>query len=331
MANPRCGTRRELLLATAGCTVAGHRAFAAKPLSYPERPVRLIIPYAPGGGPDLQSRVLAQALSYTLGQPVVAENKVGAGGILAAEYVEQQFPDGYTLLQGASTHIMQKLLQPTVHFDPARFTHIMRTGVSYSVLVVGSASPYHSVQELTQAARRSPGMLNYASGGIGSAAHLYGAAFASAAELNVLHIPYRGSVDIASSLIRGETQFAFPTASTALPQIREGRLRALAITAPQRDTALVETPTLNEALKLGELSLLTWSGIWGPPGLPEPIVARLHSALSGALQDPRLREIYAREGGTLSPTGSPAEFSRFIESETQRYRAVIFANHIKMQ
>lgn len=331
MANSIHGMRRELLLAAAGCAVPGHRAFATKTVNYPERPVRQIIPYAPEGGPDLQARVLAKALSQVLGQPVVAENKVGAGGILAADYVCQQPPDGYTLLQGASTHITQKLLQPAVRFDPARFTHIMRTGVNYSVLVVSSASPYHSVQELAHAAKRSPATLIYASGGIGSAAHLYCAAFTSAAELNVLHIPYRGSVDIAHSLIRGDTQFAFPTASTALPQIRDGKLRALAITAPQRSPLLVDIPTLNQALQRSDLGLLSWSGIWGPPGLPESIVARLHSALVPALRDPGLREAYARDGATLSPSGTPAEFSRFIENETQRYHAVISDNQIVIQ
>lgn len=320
-----------MLSAVAASALGLHRPAFGGEDRYPARPVRLIVPYAAGGGPDIQARTLGLALARTLGQAVVIENKVGAGGILAAEYVAQQPPDGYTLLMGSSTHVTQKLLQPSVRFDPAAFTHVIRTGTGYSVLAVSAASPYRSVAELIAAARRAPGTLNYASGGIGSAAHLYGAAFVSSAGIEALHVPYRGSVEITPALMRGDAQFAFPVVSTALPQMRDRKLRALAITATQRDPALPEVPTLNEALRRQDLGLLSWSGVWGPPGMPPAIVARLHAALTAALADPVLREAYARDGSVVAPTDSPAAFGRFIEAETARYREVIARNRITVQ
>jgi tripartite-type tricarboxylate transporter receptor subunit TctC len=335
MTNETLATGRRaalgMLCATAAGTLGLHRpAFGAEG-SYPTRPVRLIVPYAAGGGPDIQARVLGLALARLLDEAVIVENKVGAGGILAAEYVAQQPPDGYTLLMGSSTHVTQKLLQPSVRFDPRAFTHIIRTGTGYSVLAVSAASPFQSVADLVAAAKRAPGTLNYASGGIGSAAQLYGAAFVSSAGIEALHVPYRGSVEIAPALIRGDAHFAFPVVSTALPQIRDRKLRALAITATQRDPTLPDVPTLNEALHRQDLGLLSWSGVWGPPGVAPAIVARLHAALTSALADPALREAYARDGTAVAPTDSPAAFARFIEAETARYRDVIARNHIVMQ
>lgn len=327
----RRGALSTLIATATGLAGSGLALADSAAQRYPNRPVRLIVPYAAAGGPDIQARALGLVLARELGQSVVIENKVGAGGILAAEYLNQQPADGYTLLLGSSTHVTQKLLQPSVRFDPARFTHIIRTGTSYSVLVVAADSPYRSVADLIAAARRAPGTLNYASGGIGSAAHLYGAAFSSTAGIETLHVPYRGSVEIMPSLVRGDAQFAFPVVSTAMPQIRDGKLRALALTADQRDPALPGVPTLNEALGRTDLALLSWSGVWAPPGLPAPMVDRLLAVFKRTLQDPGLREAYARDGSLISPTDSPAAFSRFIESETARYREVIARNRIALQ
>ncbi len=187
------------LLAVLGLAVAVASAFgsiataaAAAESGFPTRPIRLIVPYAAGGGPDIQARKLAEVAARELGQPLVVENKVGAGGILAAEVVAQQPADGYTLMLGASTHITQKLLQPSVKFDPVTsFTHIIRSGFSPQVMLVKDSAPYRTVADVVQAARKAPGMLNYASGGIGSAAHLAGAAFANAASVDLVHVPYK--------------------------------------------------------------------------------------------------------------------------------------------
>lgn len=316
------------LLALPAAAALG-RADAASP--YPNRPIRLVVPYAAGGGPDIQTRKLAELLARELGQPVVVENKVGAGGILAAEFVAQQPADGYTLMLGASTHVTQKLLQPGAKFDPMAFTHIIRVGVSPAVLVVSASSPYRNVADLVAAARRAPGTLNYASGGIGSAAHVSGAAFASATGIDVVHVPYKGSVEIVPSLIKGDTQFGFPVAATAIPQIASGKARALAVTSASRAAVLPQVPTLNEALGRKDLDLDAWSGIWAPPHLPAPIVARLHAAVLQALGDPGLRRLYAEMGAVLAPTPTPEAFSRLVADETTRIRQVIDKNRITIE
>ncbi|WP_316151081.1 tripartite tricarboxylate transporter substrate binding protein [Cupriavidus sp. BIC8F] len=316
------------LLALPAAAALG-RAGAASP--YPNRPIRLVVPYAAGGGPDIQTRKLAELLARELGQPVVVENKVGAGGILAAEFVAQQPADGYTLMLGASTHVTQKLLQPGAKFDPMAFTHIIRVGVSPAVLVVSTSSPYRNVADLVAAARRAPGTLNYASGGIGSAAHVSGAAFASATGIDVVHVPYKGSVEIVPSLIKGDTQFGFPVAATAIPQIASGKVRALAVTSASRVAVLPQVPTLNEALGRKDLDLDAWSGIWAPPHLPAPIVARLHAAVMQALGDPGLRRLYAEMGAVLAPTPTPEAFSRLVADEATRIRRVIDKNRITIE
>jgi tripartite-type tricarboxylate transporter receptor subunit TctC len=316
------------LLALPAAAALG-RADAASP--YPNRPIRLVVPYAAGGGPDIQTRKLAELLARELGQPVVVENKVGAGGILAAEFVAQQPADGYTLMLGASTHVTQKLLQPGAKFDPMAFTHIIRVGVSPAVLVVSASSPYRNVADLVAAARRAPGTLNYASGGIGSAAHVSGAAFAAATGIDVVHVPYKGSVEIVPALIKGDTQFGFPVAATAIPQIASGKVRALAVTSASRASVLPQVPTLNEALGRKDLDLDAWSGIWAPPHLPAPIVARLHAAVLQALGDPGLRRLYAEMGAVLAPTPTPEAFSRLVADETTRIRQVIDKNRITIE
>jgi len=316
------------LLALPAAAALG-RADAASP--YPNRPIRLVVPYAAGGGPDIQTRKLAELLARELGQPVVVENKVGAGGILAAEFVAQQPADGYTLMLGASTHVTQKLLQPGAKFDPMAFTHIIRVGVSPAVLVVSASSPYRNVADLVAAVRRAPGTLNYASGGIGSAAHVSGAAFASATGIDVVHVPYKGSVEIVPSLIKGDTQFGFPVAATAIPQIASGKARALAVTSASRAAVLPQVPTLNEALGRKDLDLDAWSGIWAPPHLSAPIVARLHAAVMQALGDPGLRRLYAEMGAVLAPTPTSEAFSRLVADETTRIRQVIDKNRITIE
>lgn len=324
-ANPGRRLLLKSLLALPAAAAAG-RATAANP--YPSRPIRLVVPYAAGGGPDIQTRKLAERLAHVLGQPVVVENKVGAGGILAAEFVAQQPADGYTLMLGASTHVAQKLLQPGAKFDPMAFTHIIRVGVSPSVLVVSAGAPYRNVADLAAAARRAPGTLNYASGGIGSAAHVSGAAFAMATGIDVVHVPYKGSVEIVPSLLKGDTQFGFPVAATAIPQLASGKVRALAVTSASRAAALPQVPTLNEALGRNDLDLDAWSGIWAPPRLPAAITARLHAAVMQALEDPGLRRTYADMGAVLAPTPAPEAFSRLVADETARLRQIIDKNRI---
>ncbi|MCD9121133.1 tripartite tricarboxylate transporter substrate binding protein [Cupriavidus sp. UGS-1] len=320
----------RLGLAVAVATLLSGAARASD-APFPSRPIRLIVPYAAGGGPDVLARKTAEVVSRELGQPVVVENKVGAGGILAAEVLAQQPADGYTLMIGASTHVTQKLMQPSVKFDPATLTHVIRTGFSPQVMVVKASTPYRTVADVAQAARNAPGTLNYASGGIGSAAHLAGAAFANAVRVEMVHIPYKGSVEIVPSLIRGDTTFGFPVASTAMPPLATGTVRALAVTSAHRLPILPGVPTLNEALGRQDLVLDSWSGIWAPAGVPKPVVARLHAAFRKALSDPAVRDFYEKAASVIDPTPTPEAFSRFIAEETAKYRRIVELSRIAVQ
>jgi len=299
--------------------------------SYPARPIRLVVPFAPGGGPDVVTRQLTPKLGAVLGQTVFVDNRVGAGGIVAAEFVAQQPPDGYTLLLGASTHVTQKLLQPKSNFDPVKgFVHVTRLSFAPSLLVVAGDSPHRSLADLLAAARAAPGKLNYGSGGIGSAAHLAGAALVTQAKVDVAHIPYRGSVDLAGALGSGDIAFAIPTASTVLPFLATGgKMRALAITGDRRDPLLPQVPTLKELTGSDDLVLVSWSGMWLPAGTPQPIVRSLFDALGKVFADPEIARAHANLGVTVSLSNSPTEFSQFVADETTKLARIVVAARIE--
>lgn len=312
-------TAQALALGAAACLPA-----RAQTGPFPNRPVKIVVPYAAGGGPDLQTRKIALKFAEVLGKPVVVENIVGAGGILAAQSVARAPADGYTLLLGASTHVTQKAMLPSVKFDPVRdFVHITRSSYSPQVLIVAADAPYRTLQDLLAAAQREPGRLNYASGGVGSAAHLAGAAVALAARIDVVHVPYKGSVDIVPSLLSGATQFAFPVSSTAIPQMVSGKVRALASTGASRLPNFPAVPTLRESLQNDELVLDSWGGFWAPAGTPADAVDVLFRALVRVFADPVVKADTEAGGAWIAPSASPAEFSRFVEAETLKYERLV--------
>ena len=314
-----------------GATAFGLPALAQKG-DFPQRPIKVIVPYAAGGGPDVLTRKMVVKLAEALGpgSVVVVDNIVGAGGILAAQSVARAAPDGYTLLTGSSTHITQKAMQPSVRFDPMKdFAHITRTSFSPAILVVAADSAYRKLDDLLAAARRAPGQLNYASGGIGSAAHLAGAACVLQAGIHVVHVPYKGSVEIVPSILAGATQFAFPVASTAIPHIQSGKVRPLAVTSAQRMPAFPDVPTLREALHSDDLVLDSWSGLWAPAGTPAPVVDRLFKALVTAHADPGVRSDSEAAGAVVSCSASPAEFTQFMRDETVKFERIVKAAHLK--
>jgi len=324
-------TRRRTVLGLLACALPALLATPAMAAPYPDRPIRLIVPYAPGGGPDVQTRRTAEALARELNANVVVENKVGAGGMLAGEYLFRAPADGYTLMLGASTLVVQKILQPSLSFDPVEdFRQIVRTGFSPQVLVVRSDSPYTDVKALIEAAKTAKDPLNYGSGGIGSAAHLAGAAFASNAGIKAVHIPYRGSVEIVPALLRGDTSFAFPTASTALPHVTDGKVRALAVTSAKRSAQLPDVPTLNEIFGRTDLALDSWSGIWAPKGLPDDITAKLEKAFKAVYAQPDQADFYEKTGLVIDTTASPAAVKDFVRAETEKYARIIRDNDIKV-
>ena len=319
---------RLLGLSAVAALPSGARAQAS---DFPSRPVRIVVPFAAGGGPDILTRKMGVKLAETLGKGaiVVVDNVVGAGGILAAQNVARAAPDGYTLLLGASSHLVQKAMQPSVAFDPMKdFAHITRTAFTPSVLVVSATSSFMTVEDLVTAAKKDPGKLNYASGGVGSAAHLCAAALAIHAQMDVVHVPYKGSVEIVPSIISGSTQFAVPIASTAIPQVQGGKVRALAVTSAQRMPALPGVPTLAEVFKTQELALDAWFGLWAPAGTPPAIVDVLFKATVKAYEDPALRTDSEAVGAIVALSASPAEFTRFMQAETVKLDKIVKAANL---
>jgi tripartite-type tricarboxylate transporter receptor subunit TctC len=305
----------------------------AQGADYPNRPIKIVVPFAAGGGPDLLTRRMATKLAEMLGKggTIVVENIVGAGGILAAQNVARARPDGYTLLLGASSHIVQKAMEPSLAFDPMKdFTPIARTVYTPSILVVDAKAPYGTIEDLVAAARKEPGKLNYASGGIGSAAHLVAAAVVLQAKIDVVHVPYKGSVDIVPSILSGATQFAVPIASTALPLIRAGHVRALAVSSARRMPSLPDVPTLAEAFKTEDLALDSWFCIWAPADLPPPLVDRLFQALAKTYEDPAVRSGSEAVGAFVALSASPAEFTAFMQAETAKLGAIVRAANLKV-
>jgi len=297
---------------------------SAFPQNYPSKPLRIVIPAAPGGGPDVLTRQLGQRLAELLGQPVVVENKVGAGGALAAQYVAQSAPDGYTVLLGSNIHLIQKHLTPEVGFDPiGDFAPVSNLMSSPPVMLVRADHSARTVGDIIASARQSPGRMNYGSGGVGTSAHLAGATLAALGGFKAEHIPHKGTVEIILSLLRGDTDFAFPVSSTAIPQVKSGKLRALATTGARRMVELPEVPTLAELMK-SELAVQeSWFGIWAPAKTPPEILKTLHAGIVKALADPQLRQQFEASGGVPSPSESPAAFAAFVRSENLKWAEIV--------
>lgn len=314
--------RRSFCLAGAVLAAGGQRVWAAEP--FPSRAVKVISPYAAGGGPDVQLRQFAPSMGEALRQTVVVENKVGAGGVLAAQFVATATADGYTLLMGSNTHLIQKSLQPQLRFDPVTdFVGVSNMAASPTVLVVSADAPYKSMDDLVGALRKSAGGMNYGSGGIGTSAHLAGATFLTLNNLSATHVPLKGSVEIAASLLRGDTQFAFPVAGTGVPHVKGGKLRALAVTSRQRLAQLPEVPTLNELMN-NELTVQeSWFGIWAPAKTPPEAVAALHAASVAALRLPAIRSAFENAGNLAVPSDSPQAFTAFVRSEQRKWAEIV--------
>ena len=315
--------RREFCLGMLGAGLMFKSAAQAAD-AWPSRAVRVIVPYPAGGGPDIMMRQFGPALATTLGQPVVVENKVGAGGVLAAQYAAHATADGYTALLGSNSHLIQKILQPKLKFDPINdFAPVTLIGTSPSVLVVSATSPYQTVQDLISALRAAPGKMNYGSGGIGSAAHLGGATFVSLLKADAKHIPFKGSVEIPLSLFRGDTEFAFTIAGTAIPQVKGGKLRALAVTSSQPVAELPGVPTLQSVLNSDLAIQEFWFGFWFPRNTPKPVIDTLYGATVKALKDDKVRREFEAGGISVAHSASPQAHAEFIRSEYRKWVDII--------
>ena len=318
--------RRNFCLGAGSALVLAPFAAARAADPFPTRPVRVISPYAAGGGPDVQLRQAGPVLGEALGQSIVIENKVGAAGVLAAQYAAQQAPDGYTLLMGSNTHLIQKAMQPDLKFDPiADFAPVANLATSPTVLVVRADAPWQKFDDLLAELKAKPGAMNYGSGGIGTSAHLAGATMVSLAGLKVTHIPLKGSVEIAASLLRGDTQFAFPVAGTGVPQVKGGKLRALAVTSRKRLPQLPEVPTLHELMGKNELAVQeSWFGMWAPAKTSPDIIATLYAAMRKTVGTPSVQAAFEAAGNEANLMGeSPQAFTAFVRSENRKWADVV--------
>jgi tripartite-type tricarboxylate transporter receptor subunit TctC len=297
-------------------------AWCAVAQQYPVRPVRMIAASSPGSAVDIIARTVAQKLSEQVGQQVIVDNRAGAGGNLGAEIAAKAAPDGYTVFMGTPAHAISTSLYRKPTYDLARdFAPISQVTSGSYVVVVNPAVPAKSIEELIALARAKPGQLNYASAGTGNATHLAGALFSTLAKVNIVHVPHKGSGPALTDLIGGQVQLMFANLTAALPAVKPGRLRALAVTGRQRSTAAPELPTVMEAGVPGYV-VISWFGLFAPAATPRDIVMRLNKEIAMATRSADVRERLATEGAEPSAT-TPEEFGAFVKSEVAQWGKVI--------
>lgn len=301
-------------------------AFAS---DYPAKPVRLLVPAAPGGGADFLARIVGLKLGEAMGQSVVVENRAGASGTIAADLTAKSAADGYTVLMGQSTSIViAPQLYQKLGYDTLRdLIPVTLVAEIPNVLVVHPSVPASSVKDLIAMAKAKPDLLNFASSGNGAPSHLAGEMFKASTGVNLTHVPYKGAGPAVNGLIAGEIQVMFAPIVSVLPHVRAGRLRALAVTSGARSAAAPELPTLAES-GLNGYEISSWFGLFVPANTPAPVVDRLHRETAKALKLPDVIERLAKEGA--EPVGStPANFSKYVRDESVKYAKVIKDNGIK--
>ncbi len=322
----------KLLLGIAGlgCLMSALHAQPALPQDYPNKPIRLVVPYPPGGGNDTLGRIVAQRLSTALGQQVFVDNRPGAGGNLGTEQVAHAKPDGYTLTLGFVANLAITPHMGKVNYDPLKdFAPISMVAQGYQILVVNPALPVKSVPELVALAKAKPGTLNFASGGNGSPLQLVAELFKIAAGIDMMHIPYKGSSPAAAAVISGETQMVFGGVVSSLPFIKSGRLRALAVTSPRRLESLPDVPTMVE---LGYPSVVasSWYGLFAPSGTPAAIIQRLNREMTALGKTPEHREQLVKQSQE-AVYSTPEELAQYVKSESEKWGRVIKTAHIEAE
>lgn len=297
----------------------------ALPLSaqtWPSKPVRLIVPFPAGGATDILARALSQELGRKLGQSVVVENKPGAGGTIGAQAGAQAAPDGYTLLlTTSSTHSIGPAINPKIPYNAdADFTPIVYVASSPQVILVPLSSPAKTLQEFIAYARQNPGRLNYASSGNGTISNLSTEIFKAQSGTFLVHIPYRGTGLSIADLVSGKVDVLFDSVVSGMPHVRDGKLRALAVTSPKRSALVPELPAVAELLPGFES--VTWFGVYGPRGLPPDIVNRVNQAVNAALTEADLKDRFARLGAETAG-GTPQQFAAVVRAESAKWKKVI--------
>ncbi len=316
--------------ATTGISLAAiFAAAAAIAQDYPNKPIRLIAPFSPGGATDVLARIVGQKMNERLGQPVVIENRVGAGGNIGAELVAKSAPDGYTLLMGGVPHAIGASLYSKLSYDMAKDLSAIAEVASFpSVIVLHPSLPAKSIHELIALAKAKPGQLNFGSAGNGSPNHLALELLDTMAGVKMIHIPYKGAGQVVGDLLAGQLQLASMGLPVAMPHVQSGKLRAIALTGATRSPLLPQLPTVAEA-GLPGFDVTSWYGLFGPAALPREIIMRLNGEISAAITAPELKERLTALGAEPS-VKNPEQFAQYVREEITKWAKVVKASGAKL-
>jgi tripartite-type tricarboxylate transporter receptor subunit TctC len=319
--------RRSFLYTSLSTCAWSAPAFAQ---AYPNKPVRMIVPFPAGGATDVLARALSIKLGEKLGQSVVVENRPGAGGTIGSAAVAQAAPDGYTiLLATSSTHSIGPVINPKIPYDAQNdFTALGQVASSPNIVLVPQSSPAKTIREFIDYAKRSPGKLNYASSGNGTIVHLTTELFKAQSGSFIVHIPYRGTALAIPDLISGKVDVMFDSLVTGLPHVKDGKLRALAVTSEKRSTLAPDLPTVADVLPGFES--VTWFGLYGPKAMPQDVVQKLNAALNAALADSDVKERFGRLGAEPTAT-APAAFAALAQNERAKWKRIIEQRKITVE
>ena len=305
--------KRNLAMLLAVAAVAATPALA----QYPNKPIRLVVGFAPGGAADTVARAFSEPLGRALGQPIVVENRAGAGSSIAAENVAKSAPDGYSLLIASPASIsVNPALNSKLNYKPSDLTPVTKMSTSPLLIVVNPTTNITSVKQLVDEAKKAPGKLNYATSGVGSAPHFGAAYFSQVAGVQMVHVPFKGGSPAVMSLVSGDTQISFATPPSVLGMVKAGRLRALAVTQRERSSLMPEIPGMAEA-GVPDYAIAFWYGLFVPAGTPPDIVKKLFDAVIKAAQEPAVKAALAREGTEVEVSRSQQDFAAFLEEDSK--------------
>jgi tripartite-type tricarboxylate transporter receptor subunit TctC len=315
---------RKLSVACACLLVGANTAYAAEPMkSQFQRPLRIVVPFAPGGGQDTTARLLSAKMTELTGQQVIVDNRPGGAGIIAAETALKAPPDGHTMYLASTSFVVSPSLQKSLPYDTLKdFAPIMRVSSSPGTLVVHASLPVRNVKELVALAKSKPGQLTFGSAGVSSNSHLSGELFKVLAGVDMVHVPYKGSALATNALVSGETTLGFSNAIATLPQVRSGRLRLLAVTPAKRSRLLPDVPTIAEAGVPGFENII-WSGIVVHSATPKSAQSALHELMSRTIESPEIAQRLARDGSEPFSGDTPQQYASFLRTEIEKWREVV--------
>jgi tripartite-type tricarboxylate transporter receptor subunit TctC len=321
---------RSVLQVTAVALVAVAAAATGHAQSYPQRPIKLVVPYPPGGSTDPVARLLAAEIEKPLGQPVVVENKPGAAGSIGTELVARAAPDGYTILLHTSVVTTDPSFKKNLAYDVKRdLAPVLQVVTGPYLLVANPSLPVKTVAELIAYAKANPGKLNFGSAGVGSSGHLIGEMFKLAAGIDMVHVPYKGGGPSIAGLMANEVQVVFDTINTSRPLVEAGKLRALAVTSAKRAPLMADVPTVSES-GLKDFTIVFWLGVFAPGKTPQPIVDKLYAVMRAALDNPSMRDKLTATGAVIEGL-APADFAKVIDADIMNWKKVIETARIEPQ